>query len=252
MYDQTTVQPEPTSYPSAPAVYQPDHPLAPTPAPGNGRGLLAVGIGAAVVAVLVLLVGGLLYTRSSRTTPIVTEVGGAAPPTTTAPDPAIDPATSTDDGTATTTTPSTPAVPAGGKATGTPAGGQPAGGQPTGGAPSGPAPAITSFTTPENIDCHNGNFQMFTASWATTNATKVTISIDGPGVFQTFGPSGSTSLPFSCSSAHTFLLTAYGQNGKTATKSITLQPRNVQPPSPPSGNADDAPVASGKIPVPTH
>jgi hypothetical protein len=37
-----------------------------------------------------------------------------------------------------------------------------------------------------------------------------------------------TSLPFNCSSAHTFMLTAYGSGGKTATRSITLQPRNVQ------------------------
>jgi len=31
--------------------------------------------------------------------------------------------------------------------------------------PSGPAPAITSFVTPDSIDCHNGNSQMFSASW---------------------------------------------------------------------------------------
>ncbi len=87
---------------------------------------------------------------------------------------------------------------------------------------------ISSFTTPDNIDCHNGNLQNFTASWTTQNATKVTISIDGPGVYATYGPNDSTSLPFNCSSSHTFLLTAYSAGGQTATKSITLQPRNVQ------------------------
>jgi len=90
------------------------------------------------------------------------------------------------------------------------------------------APVINSFSTPENIDCHNGNLQNFTASWTTTNAVKVTISIDGPGVYNTYGPNGDTSLPFNCSSSHTFLLTAFNSAGATVTKSITLQPRNVQ------------------------
>jgi hypothetical protein len=97
--------------------------------------------------------------------------------------------------------------------------------------PSGPAPAITSFVTPDNIDCHNGNSQMFSASWTTTNAVKTTISIDGPGIYKTYPANGSDSLPFNCSTSHSFLLTAYGQDGQTATKTITLQPRNVQTPT---------------------
>ena len=52
-------------------------------------------------------------------------------------------------------------------------------------------------------------------------------------MYQTYGPSADASLPFNCSSAHTFVLTAHGQNGKTVTKAITLQPRNVQPPASP-------------------
>lgn len=118
-------------------------------------------------------------------------------------------------------------------------GGQSGGGQASGSSgggsgsqtppPSSSAPAIVSFQTPDSIDCHNGDFQTFTASWTTTNAVKVTISIDGPGIYDTYPANGDTSLPFNCSSSHSFLLTAYGQDGKTATKSITLQPRNVQP-----------------------
>ena len=108
-------------------------------------------------------------------------------------------------------------------------GGQSAGGGQSGGGQSAaPAPVIDSFETPESIDCHNDNFQMFTATWTTTNATKVTISIDGPGVYKTYGADGEASLPFNCNSPHTFLLTAYGADGKTATRSVTLQPRNVQ------------------------
>lgn len=98
--------------------------------------------------------------------------------------------------------------------------------------PSAPAATITSFVTPENIDCHNGNFKQFSASFTTTNAVKTTISIDGPGIYKTYGPNETEiDLPFNCSSPHTFLLTAFNQDGKTVTKSITLQPRNVQVPT---------------------
>ncbi|MFN8027949.1 MAG: hypothetical protein U0W40_16770 [Acidimicrobiia bacterium] len=102
------------------------------------------------------------------------------------------------------------------------------GGSSSGGSTQGPAPVITSFTTPENIDCHNGNSQTFSASWTTTNAVKTTISIDGAGVYKTYGANDSDSLPFNCTSSHTFLLTAYGSDGRTVTRSITLQPRNAQ------------------------
>ena len=95
-------------------------------------------------------------------------------------------------------------------------------------APSAPAPVIASFTTPDNIDCHNGNFQMFSASWTTQNAVKTTISIDGPGIYKTYGPNDSDSLPFNCSSSHSFLLTAFGADGHSVSRTITLQPRNVQ------------------------
>ncbi len=110
-------------------------------------------------------------------------------------------------------------------------GGQGGGGNP----PSTPPPAILSFVTPENIDCHNDMFQQFTASWTTQGAAEVTISIDGPGIYDTYPANGETSLPFNCNSPHTFLLTAKGSDGQTATKQITLHPRNVQTEDP----ADD-------------
>jgi hypothetical protein len=109
-------------------------------------------------------------------------------------------------------------------------GGNQGGGQTTTTVAPAPAPTITSFETPENIDCHNGNFQEFTASWTTTNAVDVTISIDGPGAYASYPANGSTSLPFNCSSSHTFLLTANGHGGQVATRTVTLDPRNVQMP----------------------
>lgn len=92
-----------------------------------------------------------------------------------------------------------------------------------------PAPRIDSFTTPEDIDCHNGPVQHFTASWTTTGAERVTISIDGPGIYAEYAPDGETSLPFNCSTPHSFLLTAYGPDGQTTAREVTLHPRNVQP-----------------------
>ena len=115
-------------------------------------------------------------------------------------------------------------------------GGQSGGGQ-SGGGQTAPAPTITSFTTPEDIDCHNGNFQTFTASWTTTNAVRVTISIDGPGVYNEYAANGEADLPFNCSTPHSFLLTAYGSDGQTATSSVTLAPRNAQPES--GGDTED-------------
>jgi hypothetical protein len=107
-------------------------------------------------------------------------------------------------------------------------GGGSGGGGGGGGGGAGTAPVIDTFETPDDIDCHNGNLQQFTVSWTTTNATRVTISIDGAGVYQEYGPDGDASLPFNCSSSHTFLLTAYSAGGQTATKQVSLEPRNAQ------------------------
>ncbi len=127
-----------------------------------------------------------------------------------------------DDDSATDTTTTTTTTVAGQQG----GGGQSGGGSGSGqsGGPTGPAPTIVSFTTPGDIDCHNGNQQSFTASWTTTNATRVSIS----GGASNLPPNGETSLPFDCSSAHTFTLTAYSDGGQTATRSVTLQPRNAQ------------------------
>lgn len=58
----------------------------------------------------------------------------------------------------------------------------------------------------------------------------MTISIDGPGVYSEYPADGEASLPFNCSTAHTYLLTAHASNGRTATRTVTLEPRNAQQP----------------------
>jgi hypothetical protein len=127
-------------------------------------------------------------------------------------------------------------------------GGSGGGGNPgTGGAaptsrPSSPAPVITSFNTPATVDCDASNSPFFSASWTTTGAVKTTISIDGPGIYKTYGPNASDSLPFNCSSSHTFLLTAYSASGVRATRSITLQPRDVSPTTPSTTSTTSLPA----------
>lgn len=88
------------------------------------------------------------------------------------------------------------------------------------------APRIDSFGVPATIDCSSGGDQPFTISWSTSNTTKVTISIDGPGIWDTFPPNGEATLPYSgCSSPHTYLITAFGADGSTVTKQVSIEPR---------------------------
>ena len=94
------------------------------------------------------------------------------------------------------------------------------------------APSITSFSSnpantvscPNNTDTVQVNF-----TWATANASGVSITIDG-GATQSFGPNGSAALPFNCgANAHSYALTAQGANNQTTNRTITLQ-RSLPPP----------------------
>lgn len=66
----------------------------------------------------------------------------------------------------------------------------------------------------------------FTVSWSTSNASQTVLSVDGPGAYGTYGPSGSANFTYDCSDAsHTFKVTAYGPNGEqdgVAEKTITV------------------------------
>lgn len=234
----TTVYPN-AAY-GAPVTYAP--PVADERSSHKG---LAVIVG--LVVALLFLGGGTLGFRALASSPSSVSAspaggtaGGAAAPgragTTVAP------AVTTTEAPVTTTAPASPAAPTAPAPKAPTGGGAPAPTNPPAPKapqpPAAPKPAITSFTTPENIDCHNGNFQQFTASWTTTNATKVSISIDGPGVYKYYPANGSDSLPFSCDTPHSFLLTAYGADGSTVSTSITLQPRNVQMPQAPGADEE--------------
>jgi hypothetical protein len=255
-YDPATAATPPAAPPAAPLAYPPAPLAVGAPQPEPRRTGLLVAIG--VVAALLVVAGGLLLVGPFRTASSTDAVdaslrSGRAPiagdPTTTG----AEVPTSLADAPEAPGTPDLPEAPDApapapvpvGSPSPAPSGGSNGGsnGAPTTPqppAPTAPAPVITSFTTPESIDCHNGDFQTFSASWTTTNATKTMISIDGPGGYKTYGPNASDSLPFNCSSAHTFLLTATGHDGTTVTRSITLQPRNVQTPDAGDDEGDPA------------
>jgi hypothetical protein len=86
-------------------------------------------------------------------------------------------------------------------------------------------PTITNFTTPATGGCIAPFFlpQYIDISWNTHFATKVTLSIDGPGVYKTYiGASGSDSVPFACPGSHTYLLTAYNASGDSVSQSVVI------------------------------
>jgi len=87
-----------------------------------------------------------------------------------------------------------------------------------------PKPSVTSLSTnPNFIACQQGTSKSVTVSWTTANATSSTLSVDGPGVYGTYGPNASVTLNVGCSAAtHTYLVTAKGPGGQ-AQKQTSLQ-----------------------------
>jgi len=87
-------------------------------------------------------------------------------------------------------------------------------------------PAFTSISAPAAPDCPTPDSDAAVSfSWTATHTNKVTLSIDGPGVYRTYaGASGSETVTFPCSTAHTYLFTAHGSNGSVTTRSFTIAP----------------------------
>lgn len=85
-----------------------------------------------------------------------------------------------------------------------------------------PKPVITSFSIPKTVSCAGEQVPYISLSWTTSNASAVSLAIDGPGVYKNYqGGSGSDSVPFSCVGPHTYLLTATGSAGSSS-KSVTV------------------------------
>ncbi|MDG4765313.1 hypothetical protein O7632_14595 [Solwaraspora sp. WMMD406] len=102
------------------------------------------------------------------------------------------------------------------------------GGQSTG-------PTIVSFAVTGEPSCPAGTTLApidgtpVTLAWKTTGQPTVSLSVDGPGVYQSYeGPEGSETLSFPCAGApgsyqkHTYTLTVT-EDGATAEKTITVK-----------------------------
>jgi hypothetical protein len=97
-------------------------------------------------------------------------------------------------------------------------------------APPTPRPArIRTFEAdvPEGgIDCNvSPEPTSIHLEWEIARATGVTLSIDGPGIFDSYdGPSGSADVPFACGERrHTYLLTTTGGDGAAVSQEIVVR-----------------------------
>ena len=96
-----------------------------------------------------------------------------------------------------------------------------------GGATPIPPPSIRSFQGPASVDCSDSGFNGFiTLTWRVANAPGVTISIDGPGIYQQYDQArGEAVVPFGCGGEpHTYLLTTIGGSGPAATRTLVIPP----------------------------
>lgn len=90
-------------------------------------------------------------------------------------------------------------------------------------------PAIIAFDTPKQEDCTNATAGSIHVSWTIAHATGVTISIDGPGIYDAYsGTSGSIDLPYGCDHTvlrHTYTLKTTGGSGPWVRVTHTVRTR---------------------------
>jgi hypothetical protein len=104
---------------------------------------------------------------------------------------------------------------------------------PTAGPTPGPTantnPAIVTWQVPTYEDCTGSTAGMVHVEWSIKRATGVTISIDGPGIYDSYpGTSGSVDLPYGCSTdvlKHTYTLKTTGGTGPAASSTKTIRTR---------------------------
>ena len=85
-----------------------------------------------------------------------------------------------------------------------------------------PDPVILRFgIEPSPATCSGAFVEAF---WAAQNTDSVTISIDGPGVYGSYGSSGRVDVPFPCDGAsHSYMLTAIGPQ-ESVTRIVVVHP----------------------------
>lgn len=88
-------------------------------------------------------------------------------------------------------------------------------------------PRFVSLAVPKTEDCTGGSAGTIRISWKIANATGVTLSIDGPGLYDSYpGTTGTVDVPFGCSHqtlSHTYTVTTTGGSGPAAriTRTVT-------------------------------
>ena len=92
------------------------------------------------------------------------------------------------------------------------------------------APVIVSWDTPKYEDCTNDSAGSILVGWSVKRADGVTISIDGPGIFDSYDElvRESLILPYGCDHnvlKHTYTLTTVGGTGAAATITKTVRTR---------------------------
>ncbi len=96
------------------------------------------------------------------------------------------------------------------------------------------SPTILAFEAPKTEDCTNSTAGTITVSWQIANATGVSISIDGPGIYDSYpGTAGTIDLPFGCSQqqlSHTYTLRTTGGSGTAdkLTRTVTTKAPKVK------------------------
>ncbi|GIF75346.1 hypothetical protein [Asanoa siamensis] len=128
----------------------------------------------------------------------------------------------------------------------------PSGGGDDGNQPQGPW--IQYFKIKQSPKCPSGqwpNGREVIVEWKVTGTDKVTLSVDGPGVYGTYGASGSQEFSFPCgdwgpgeTAKHTYLLQTVGGGPvakKTITATATVSGGPTGTPSPAAEAAPDAP-----------
>ncbi|MDG4822326.1 hypothetical protein O7635_10730 [Asanoa sp. WMMD1127] len=114
-------------------------------------------------------------------------------------------------------------------------------------------PWIQYFKVKQTPKCPSGdwpNGREVVVEWKVTGTDKVTLSVDGPGVYGTYGAAGSQELSFPCgdwgpgeTAKHTYQLATVG-GGPVAKKTITATATvSGGPTSPPSSGPEAAPDA---------
>jgi len=99
--------------------------------------------------------------------------------------------------------------------------------------PSATGPVIVYFRVKQKPECPKGtNVAPIPAvdlvvEWQVTGVDKVTLSVDGPGIYNTYGAQGTETFSWSCGGqpgttvSHTYLLRAVTPSGAEAKKTIT-------------------------------